>query len=178
MRRVLVLGSSGSGKSTFARRLSAATRIPMVSLDALYWQPGWRPADPFSFERRVTDAANEPTWIMDGNYLSQGAGALRRALADTIIWFDLPRWVCMTGIFLRIVQDLRRGAARDGSGLPGKARPRVHPVRLGLSPAATPQTAGIFQGLAAGPDVHSVRPPPRGRPLSCKPGPGLAAARV
>ena len=102
MRRVMVLGSSGSGKSTFARRLSEATGLPVVSIDALYWQPGWRSSDPASFERRMTEAAKQPAWIMDGNYLSH-EGKLRRALADTIFWFDLPRWVCMTGIVQRIV---------------------------------------------------------------------------
>jgi adenylate kinase family enzyme len=41
MQRVMVMGSSGSGKSTFARRLSDLTGIPGVSIDALYWKPGW-----------------------------------------------------------------------------------------------------------------------------------------
>ncbi len=41
MQRILVMGSSGSGKSTFARRLSEITNIPAVSLDALFWKPGW-----------------------------------------------------------------------------------------------------------------------------------------
>jgi adenylate kinase family enzyme len=54
MRRVLVLGSSGSGKSTFARRLSQITGIPMVSIDAIHWPPGWRPATP---ESSMTQAA-------------------------------------------------------------------------------------------------------------------------
>jgi adenylate kinase family enzyme len=74
MRRVLVLGSSGSGKSTFARRLSQITGLPMVSIDAIYWQPGWRPSDPDSFATSMTQAANEPSWIMDGNLASRRSG--------------------------------------------------------------------------------------------------------
>lgn len=102
MQRVLVMGSSGSGKSTFARRLSSLTGLPFVSLDALYWQPGWQPSEPEDFGRRVAKVASAGRWVMDGNYTTSGAGELRRELADTVIWFDLPRYQCMTGIMTRI----------------------------------------------------------------------------
>src|SRR5450755_2492300 len=84
MQRILVMGSSGSGKSTFAQRLSAITGIPMVSLDALYWKPGWVASDDAEFDVRVTDAAHQPRWIIDGNYTSSGAGELRRSTADAV----------------------------------------------------------------------------------------------
>jgi adenylate kinase family enzyme len=114
MQRVLVMGSSGSGKSTFARRLAKATGLPFVSLDALYWQPGWQPSEPEPFGLRVTEAASAPGWIMDGNY-TRFAGELRRERADTVIWFDLPRHVCMSGIMTRIV------------GSYGQVRPEMAP---------------------------------------------------
>jgi len=103
MRRVLVMGSSGSGKSTFARRLATLSGLPFISLDALYWQPGWQPSEPEAFGQRAAAAANGSGWVMDGNYISSGAGELRRELADTLIWFDLPRYVCITGIMMRIM---------------------------------------------------------------------------
>ena len=133
MQRILVMGSSGSGKSTFAQRLSAMTGIPMVSLDALFWKPGWVPSEAAEFEARVTEAARLPRWIMDGNYTSSGAGDLRRRLADAIIWFDLPRRTCMTGILTQDRHELWPGAAGNGGGLPGKDRPRILPLRLDLS---------------------------------------------
>src|SRR5438552_17687433 len=110
MQRILVMGSSGSGKSTFAQRLSAITGIPTVSLDALYWKPGWTPSDATEFEARATEAAHQPRWIMDGNYMSSGAGELRRSTADAVFWFDLPRRTCMTGILTRIA--IRHGRVR------------------------------------------------------------------
>jgi adenylate kinase family enzyme len=67
MQRILVMGSSGSGKSTFARRLSAITGLPMVSLDALFWEPGWVASNATVFDQRVTEAAHQLRWIMDGN---------------------------------------------------------------------------------------------------------------
>src|SRR5579864_3220948 len=78
MQRVLVMGSSGSGKSTFALRLAELAGLPFVSLDALFWKPGWQPSEPGSFGERVRAAANRPAWVMDGNYMTHGAGELRR----------------------------------------------------------------------------------------------------
>ena len=80
MQRVLVMGSSGSGKSTFARRLSEITGLPFVSLDALFWKPGWVASDNAEFGQRVAEVARQPQWVMDGNFTSSGAGELRRRL--------------------------------------------------------------------------------------------------
>ena len=120
MQRILVMGSSGSGKSTFARRLSDATGIPFVSLDALFWNPGWQPSESNVFEARVTEAANRARWIMDGNYTERPSGQLRRQLADTIIWFDLPRRTCMTGILIRIARSYGQVRPEMAEGCPEK----------------------------------------------------------
>ncbi|MCA6101619.1 DNA topology modulation protein [Bradyrhizobium australafricanum] len=120
MQRVLVMGSSGSGKSTFARRLSAMTGIPAVSIDALFWKPGWVESGRDEFARRMTEAAPEPRWIMDGNYMRHGAGQLRRELSDTIIWFDLPRSTCMLGIFRRIAGSYGEVRPEMAEGCPEK----------------------------------------------------------
>ena len=120
MQRILVMGSSGSGKSTFARRLSEITGIPMVSLDALYWKPGWVPSDAAEFEQRVTEAAGHSRWIFDGNYTSHGAGDLRRGVADVVIWFDLPRSTCMVGILTRIARSYGRVRPEMADGCPEK----------------------------------------------------------
>jgi len=120
MQRILVMGSSGSGKSTFAQRLSDITGIPTVSLDALYWKPGWVPSDNAEFDARVTDAVHQPRWIIDGNYTSSGAGELRRSTADAVFWFDLPRRTCMTGILSRIVTSYGRVRPEMAPGCPEK----------------------------------------------------------
>jgi adenylate kinase family enzyme len=120
MQRILVMGSSGSGKSTFARRLSDATAIPFVSLDALFWRPGWQPCDPVVFETRVTEAATQARWIMDGNYTNRPSGELRRQRADTVIWFDLPRHTCMTGILTRIARSYGQVRPEMADGCPEK----------------------------------------------------------
>jgi len=118
MQRVLVMGSSGSGKSTFALRLAELAGLPFVSLDALFWKPGWQPSEPGPFNERVTVAANQPAWVMDGNYMRHGAGELRRERADTVFWFDLPRYQCMTGIMMRIATSYGQVRQEMAAGCP------------------------------------------------------------
>jgi adenylate kinase family enzyme len=101
MQRVLVMGCSGAGKSTFARKLADQRGLPFVSIDRIYWQPGWREPDRDAFIARMTAEAEKPAWVIDGNFMGHSAGELRRARADTVFWFDVPRWVCMVGVLRR-----------------------------------------------------------------------------
>jgi adenylate kinase family enzyme len=117
MERILVMGSPGSGKSTFARRLSQITDIPVVSLDALYWKPGWKPSDAAEFDARVAAAIRLPRWIVDGDY-TWWAGDIRRSMADSVIWFDLPRRTCMFGIMSRIATSYGRVRPEMAQGCP------------------------------------------------------------
>ena len=66
--RVVVVGCSGSGKSTFARALAAALGAPCVHLDALYWAPQWQPRPESEFLRLADEATSGPAWVVDGNY--------------------------------------------------------------------------------------------------------------
>nr|HEX4316038.1 DNA topology modulation protein [Kofleriaceae bacterium] len=93
MQRVLVIGSGGAGKSTFAKRLGAATGLPVVHLDACYWRAGWQAPPKADWVRTIDELAARAAWIMDGNY----GGTLDRRLAacDTVVFLDLPRAVCL-----------------------------------------------------------------------------------
>jgi adenylate kinase family enzyme len=119
MQRVLVMGSSGSGKSTFARRLSEISGLPMVSIDALFWKPGWVESDRAELRERLSEVTRQPRWIMDGNYTA-AAGEARRDLADTVIWFDLPRATCMWGILSRIAKSYGQVRPEMAPGCPEK----------------------------------------------------------
>lgn len=93
MRKVLVIGSSGAGKSVFAARLAERTGLPLIHLDALYWKPGWIATPKDEWTRIVDDLLARDAWVMDGNY----AGTLDRRLAacDTAVFLDVPRTVCL-----------------------------------------------------------------------------------
>ena len=95
------------------------TDIPVVSLDALFWRPGWVEPDRGEFRARAVEATRQPRWIIDGNYTS-AEGALRRDMSDTVIWFDLPRATCMLGILTRIAKSYGRVRPEMAEGCPEK----------------------------------------------------------
>jgi adenylate kinase family enzyme len=91
MQRIVVVGTSGAGKTTLARRLSARLGVPHIELDAFHWEPQWKEAAPEVFRARVAQALAAPGWVADGNY-----SAVRDLVwnaADTVVWLDysLPR---------------------------------------------------------------------------------------
>lgn len=106
MRKVLVIGSSGAGKSVFAARLAKRTGLPLIHLDALYWKPGWIQTPKDEWLRTVDGLLARDAWVMDGNY----AGTLDRRLSvcDTAIFLDLPRTVCLWRAIKRRIIHHRR----------------------------------------------------------------------
>jgi adenylate kinase family enzyme len=84
--RVVVVGTSCSGKTTFARRLATILGAQYVELDSLYWGPGWTPRP--DFQQQVLAAAQQPRWVLDGNYSAVRDLIWRRCTA--IVWLDYP----------------------------------------------------------------------------------------
>jgi adenylate kinase family enzyme len=107
MQRVVILGCSGAGKSTFARALGARLGVPVVHLDALFWEPGWKEPENEAFRARVTAAIAGDAWVSDGNYVSRTFD-LRLPRADTVIFLDQPRWLCVFRILWRWLTSFGR----------------------------------------------------------------------
>ena len=95
----MIIGCSGSGKSTLARKLADLTGLPLIHLDREYWRPGWVEPDKLEWLAAVRAVAARPRWIIDGNY-SASLG-IRVAAADTVIFLDFPRWVCLWSVLCR-----------------------------------------------------------------------------
>jgi adenylate kinase family enzyme len=108
VQRVLVTGSSGAGKSTFARRLGEITGLPVIHIDQLYWNPGWVPVPQELYLERMRDAVAQERWIMDGN--SPATFDLRVPRADRIILFERSRLACLARVGRRIATSY--GAVR------------------------------------------------------------------
>lgn len=107
-RRVVVVGTTGSGKTTFARAVAAIIDAPHTELDALYWEPGWKEATLEDFRARASELVVAPTWVVDGNY-----GQVRDLVwghADTWVYLDYPMPLILQRLFVR---SLRRGLRRE-----------------------------------------------------------------
>ena len=103
--RVVVVGTSCSGKTTLARRLASLLGSPHFELDALHWGPEWTPRPDFADEARA--AAQQPRWVIDGNYSAVRDLLWRRGTA--IVWLDYS--------FARVfARALRRTARRVVTG--------------------------------------------------------------
>lgn len=101
MQRVLVIGCSGAGKSTLARKLGEKTGLPVVHLDALFWEPGWVESSRDVFDARLMAELEKPAWIIDGNYAR--TLAMRLEKCDTVIYLDFPGLVCIFGVLKRVL---------------------------------------------------------------------------
>ena len=100
MRRVLVIGICGAGKSTFSQVLAARTGLPLIHLDKEFWRPGWTETPRPEWRTRVAELVADERWIMDGNYA--GSLDLRLPRADSVVWFDYPTVRSMRRVLWRI----------------------------------------------------------------------------
>lgn len=102
MKKILVIGSGGTGKSTFAKRLGECLNINVIHLDKLYWKPGWVEPAKAEWAATVEEICRREEWILDGNY----SGTLERRLAacDAVVFLDLPARVCLWRILKRVLQ--------------------------------------------------------------------------
>lgn len=105
--RIVIIGPSGAGKSTLARALSRRGGRALLELDSIHHLAGWKTRpDAEAREEIRRFMANEPRWVIDGNYLRHREVIWRAA--DTIIWIDLPRAVVMTSLVGRTLRRLTR----------------------------------------------------------------------
>lgn len=102
MQRIVIVGSSGSGKSTLTRELGKKLDLPIVHLDKYYWHPGWVSTPTPVWQEKVAELVQDEKWIMDGNY--RCTLDMRLQVADTIVFLDLPRWVCAYRAIKRRIQ--------------------------------------------------------------------------
>jgi len=131
--RIVVVGTSGSGKTTMALRIASAFELPFIELDSLHWGPNWlalSETDPDEFVRRVRDAISADAWVSDGNY------AMVRDLiwprATHLVWLDYSRAVVMYRVIKRsLVRALDQKELWAGNRESWRRMLRAsHPIRF------------------------------------------------
>lgn len=103
IQRMVIIGATGSGKTTLGKRVAEKLRLPLVDLDELHWLPGWKVRLPDEFHDLVEEAAAGTEWVVCGNY-----SVVRDAVwprAEAIVWLDYPFFL----VFRRLIsRTLRR----------------------------------------------------------------------
>lgn len=108
MRRIIVIGTTGSGKTTLARTLARRLALPHGEQDAWNHGPGWQTVPTAEFRAQVSGFTAQPAWVMDGNY--SRARDIGWARADTLVWLDYPGQT----VFWRLLRrSLRRVVTRE-----------------------------------------------------------------
>jgi adenylate kinase family enzyme len=86
MKRINVIGTSGSGKSTFSVKLSRKLNYPYIEMDAIFWKPNWKGSSDEEFFATLTSRLAGEHWVLDGNY--NRTSKIKWDRVDTIIWID------------------------------------------------------------------------------------------
>lgn len=91
MKKINLVGTSGSGKSTTAKMIAEKLSYPYIEMDALFWKPNWQESTNEEFFPKIESALDQPCWVLDGNY--GRSTHIKWAQVDTVIWVDysLPR---------------------------------------------------------------------------------------
>lgn len=117
-KRVMVVGSPGSGKSTFSRKLAEITALPLIHLDKEFWNDGWIETPKEEWVKKQKGILEGVEWIVDGNY--GGTMDIRLEKADTVICFKLSRAVCLLSYFKRVITNIHKVRPDMPEGCPEK----------------------------------------------------------
>lgn len=106
MKRILVFGNGGSGKSTLSVTLGDLLHLPVIHLDKYFWQPNWIATPVDDWNIIVESFSDSEEWIIDGNYSRTMNIRIKRA--DLIIFLDMPNMLCLYRIFKRRIKYNRK----------------------------------------------------------------------
>ena len=116
MKRIIIIGCGGAGKSTLAKHLGDKLNIPVVHLDKLFWKPGWVETSAAEFDKLHRQELAKEAWIMDGNF--NRTMPERIARCDTIIYLDFSRIACIGGVVKRVLTTYGTVRPDMGEGCP------------------------------------------------------------
>lgn len=109
MNKIIVVGTTGSGKSTLCKELQLKLNYPYLQLDQMYWKPNWEGSTDDEFLPKVQSAIDKnDRWILDGNY--SRTVQITWPKADTVIWIDYPFWLVL---YQNLTRAIKRSITRE-----------------------------------------------------------------
>ncbi|MBQ8594991.1 MAG: topology modulation protein [Oscillospiraceae bacterium] len=118
MKRVLVIGGNGSGKSTFSRKLGEKIGLPVVHLDKIFWRGNWEYIAREEFDLLLSAELNKEKWIIDGNF--ERTIEERIKFCDTVFYFDFSTAKCLFGVTERVLKNYGKTRPDMGGNCPEK----------------------------------------------------------
>ena len=106
MKKIILIGSGGAGKSTLAKRLGEILNISVYHLDQYFWKPGWVPTPNDEWDKFLEELVRKEQWIIDGNF--GRTLDIRLKEADTVIFLDMPRYITIYRIIKRRIMYHRK----------------------------------------------------------------------
>ncbi len=112
--KILVVGHSSSGKSTFAKRLAEHYKLPLLHIDKIYFGPKWSRRNRDDVECEIIDFIRQDEWMIDGLYRKYATE--RFDLCDQLFIFDFNRFKCLYGAIVRRIRyhNKNRDTIADG----------------------------------------------------------------
>lgn len=102
--RINIIGCSGSGKSTFGKKLSAILNIPYIEIDEIFWGPNWHRPEREEFHAKLENKISGDSWILDGNYSK--TVDIKWKNVQTVIWIDYSFFRVMSQTFKRAISRM------------------------------------------------------------------------
>jgi adenylate kinase family enzyme len=102
MKKINVIGTSGSGKSTFSQILAKQLNAKYIEMDLLYWQPNWQESNDNDFFEKLSLELKSESWVLDGNY--SRSQSIKWKTADTVIWLDYGFFRTFYQVFFRSIK--------------------------------------------------------------------------
>ena len=155
MKRILIIGSGGAGKSTVAAKLGQLLDIEVHHLDKFFWKPGWVETPRDEWQETVTELIDRESWILDGNY--SGTLKLRLQRCDTIVFLDMPRLLCLWRIVKRNLVYRRGGRPDMAEGCPEKLDPEFVSWVWHYSRRSRPKVVKLIREQANGKRIVWLR---------------------
>lgn len=122
MKRIIVIGCPGSGKTTLSKILADKLELPLIHLDKIQWRGNWECIRGEEFDNILAEEIKKPHWIIDGNY--SRTIPMRLEQCDTVIYLDYPTYICLFSALKRVITNF--GKVRDDMG--GNCRERFDPT--------------------------------------------------